>query len=901
MFKRSKICTGVLVALGGALLATPAWAQGERVEVTGSRIKRIDAEAANPVTVINRVEIERSGQISVADFLRNTVFNSQGSTVQASGSNTGSAATMNLRGLGSQYTVVLIDGRRATSGPQLQGGWTNINLIPTAAVERIEILRDSASAVYGADAIGGVVNIIMRKNYNGAAISVGYETPNYGEPGKTAAAVFGLSNDRGSVTIIADHESRNLLYNRKIRDKVPAALWNAGLSGFTSSARFTPNTAAGQAAIGAGTRSHPDAAKDPNNQILLNPDGSPQLGAGGGTQNAPRLPLYGFDHGATSAKEAALERYALTANARYAVTDSIEMFLRSSAVNTKTYGVYASAPVDRPNPLTIAADNPFNSFGYSGNLSYRFTPLGTRNTTIRDSLHEVTGGLRGSISVLGGADWEISAGHGRVRLSSVGENYGIGSVLQTLIDQGLFNPFDPTHPSVVANAGRIGHTALVDAEHRDISYNGHINFYDLFKLPGGSVQLVAGFERRESKLKVMYDSQSVAGNVFGSAGANTGGERDYNAVFAEALIPIIKPLNLKLAVRYDDYSDFGSQVSPQGGLEFRPMDSLMVRASYGKGFRAPTLDNLYGVTSNSNLNIPANAALNPPHPGGDVIAAQALAAYRAASGDTTYQPYRVDPFSASQQYLFRVGSNPTLGPEESTNWNVGIVFEPTNQVSVSLDVWQIEIDGVIASLPRPLIARDRPDLVTRAPSFLAPDGVTVLPGDIISAVAQVQNADKSEFSGIDLDVQYRDTLSFGRVSARVQWSHRLTDKYTPSGVATIDNKGQFGYPKDRGQLMLGYGTGPFDANFAVNFIGESGNKAAPRHSSGAYGAYFPDWTTFDLQVTYETPWKGKLTAGVRNLGDKFPSISSSLGFPNYDTTIYNSYGRTPYVRYEQRF
>lgn len=202
--KTNKLRDAVVLALAastgmaGTAFAQEAQKEGatnlDRIEVTGSRIKRVDVEGPSPVTVISRQDIETAGEISVADFLRNTVYNSFGSTRESSGSATGSQATISLRGLGAEYTLVLIDGRRMTKSAALDGGAANINLIPTAAVERIEILREGAGAVYGSDAIGGVVNIILRKDYEGLTFSAGYETPKVGPTGNTGSISGGISS-----------------------------------------------------------------------------------------------------------------------------------------------------------------------------------------------------------------------------------------------------------------------------------------------------------------------------------------------------------------------------------------------------------------------------------------------------------------------------------------------------------------------------------------------------------------------------------------------------------------------------------------------------------------------------------------------------------------------------------
>jgi iron complex outermembrane receptor protein len=174
MFKRSKVCSAALAALGGAVYLTsvPAFAQSQTIEITGSRIKRADVEGSLPVTVIKREELEASGSVTVAEFIRTTTFTSFGNFRPQSGSSAQGFSEANLRGLGSRRTLVLVDGRRVAKDPQV-GDAVDMNSIPMAAVERIEILTDGASATYGSDAIGGVINVILRKDFEGGVIQVG--------------------------------------------------------------------------------------------------------------------------------------------------------------------------------------------------------------------------------------------------------------------------------------------------------------------------------------------------------------------------------------------------------------------------------------------------------------------------------------------------------------------------------------------------------------------------------------------------------------------------------------------------------------------------------------------------------------------------------------------------------
>ncbi|MBX3602594.1 MAG: TonB-dependent receptor [Rubrivivax sp.] len=868
MFKRTKVCTAALVALGGAVAATslPTFAQ-DRVEITGSRIKRTDVEGPSPISVVSRAELDAAGEISVADFLRNNVYNSFGSAREASGSATGSQATVSMRGLGSEYTLVLLDGRRITPSGALSGASANINMIPTSAIERIEILREGAAAIYGSDAIAGVINIITKKDQQGGSITIGFEDPKTGPEGKTAGVSFGINSDKGNLTFVWDHQDRGMMYNREIGD-----LWRAAAprsswaSAFNSSANFfSPQT--GLVGV-AGCNQYPNSEQD------------------GG--------LCRFVHGNTSANEASLRRNALLVNGNYNLTDDISLFFRGLNSETQSMGVYAAAPVDTfP---TISANNPFNPFGVDGTLYYRFTPLGTRDSHRKDTIRDYTLGVRGSANVLGGLDWELAVGGGKSAQASINYNYGIGTTLQALIDANQYNPFDPTHPSVAAAAPSVGHTVFVESTTSTSGIDGSVSFQP-FKIGSRSVGFVAGFEARKDMLNQTYDAQSAAGNVFGSAGAGSIGRREYNAVYAEMLFPLMDKLNLTIAGRQDDYDDVGSKFSPRVSLEFRPIDSLILRGSAGKGFRAPSLADLYQAPSTTNLNSPPDASI--PHQGGDELACNALRTYRTANNDPTYQPYPVDPCATNGQYQWVISSNRFLKPEESRNYNIGLVFSPTPDFSVSLDYFDIEVTNIITSVPRALAFRYGDQGlagygVTRSAPIVTPAN-TQLPGVPQSILLPVDNGAVQTSKGLDLEVNYRlRTASIGQFGVQLNWAHTLEFNFTPKIGGMQERAGRANYPEDRALLGLSWGMGGFNAVLNTNYIS--------KHSNGTAATTVPEHVTYDLQVSYATPWKGRLTAGVRNLTDKLPPFRSALwGFPYYDNTLYNIYGRTPYVRYEQNF
>ncbi len=861
------LVTSITVATPAVVAQTQDSSTLDRIEVTGSRIKRTEVEGPNPVTVISRAEIEAAGEISVADYLRSNVYNSFGSARESSGSATGSQATISLRGLGSAYTLVLLDGRRMTTSAALDGGAANINLIPTAAVERIEVLREGAGAIYGSDAIGGVVNIILRKDYEGLSFSAGYEMPKVGPNGTTASVSGGISSERGNLTFVLDHQEREMMYNREIKDLVTGAGMPWGLSAFNSSANFwSPSTGI----VG-----------------VANCDTF---------ENSIRFSASHcrFDHGATSANESSLTRDSLLVNGTFNITDNTSFFFRGLSSRTSSLGVYAAAPVD--SFPTISASNPYNPFGVDGTLYYRFTPLGTRDSLRRDTMRDYNFGLRGSSDRLGGLDWEVGLSHGRVAQSSVNYNYGIASALQEAIDSGNYNPFDPTDASVAAAAPSVAHTVLVESEMVSKGIDGNVSF-TLFNIGDRPAGFVAGFEHREDRLSQVYDAQSAAGNVFGSAGAGGNGDRKYSAAYFEALFPILSSLNLTVAGRYDDYSDVGGKFSPRASFEFRPVDSLLFRGSWGKGFRAPTLMDLHGAAATTNLNSPPLASAGLP--GGDQLACNALTAYRTATGDTTYQPYPVNPCTTTDQYQWLLTSNPDLKPEESTNWGLGIVWSPTAALSFAVDYYDIKVENIITTLPRALaFAYGDQGLtyygVTRTADIVAPDG-TLLPGVPQQILLPLVNGAQRTVRGLDLEANWRiETAAAGRFRTQLTWSHMLEYNLTPPFTSEQELLGTAGYPKDRGQLALGWDRGSLSAALITNYIGKSSNDTANQA--------LPSWTTFDAQFTVATPWKGKVTLGVRNLGNKMPPFNSSLyGFPYYDNELYNIWGRTPYLRYEQNF
>ena len=857
---------GAAFALPAAVLAQDSATELDRIEVTGSRIKRVDIEGPNPVTVIERADLEVTGDISVADVLRAGTFNSFGSFQQASGSTAQSQATISLRGVGSQRTLILLDGRRIAGSPVLAGASTqNLNAIPFAAVERIEILRDGASAIYGSDAIGGVINIILRKDYEGLHFAAQFERPTRGEPDANSGSITGgISSDRGNLTFVIDHQERDIFFNRDRNTGIPGLNPAVGLSalGFPGSAYVYDSTDGSFSGDYVGLFADPQCPTALGANPLFPNSVLADLGDGD--------TLCQFNYAAVSANEASLRKDSLLVNGTFEISDNVTAFARISTLTGSSFGRYAPAPVTSPLP-TIAGDNPNNPFGGDALLLYRLVAGGNRDATARDHMLDVLVGFEGVVDWMGGADWELGFQHSRYEVDNIGSGYALAPLLQAAIDNGSFNPFgDPRDPEFQAAVRSFSHTAIQNSESRFAGMDGQLSF-DLFEMANGTASLATGFEYRDEMFFDLVDAQSADGNVQGTAGGNAQGERASYAIFAEAYVPLLENLSLQLAARYDHYNDFGNSTNPKLSVEYRPIEDLLLRASWGTGFRAPELSTLYQAPQQT---------------------------FTPAIDTVGCEQGLVLPFDPceSNQYEAYVQGNPNLTAEESTSWGFGAVWNPIDNLTLSLDYYDIELDQQIGNLPVQTIldleAAGNPlvdGLVIRNPANGSVDRIT----------APALNLSGFQTSGIDFEADYRLDSDWGTFNPFLTVSYvRKFDQEILPGDGFIDVRELLGFfaPDMRAQAGVNWSYGDFSAATTGTMIGDSELFVAGQN------VRIGTWTTWNLQASWSTPWKGKVTAGVRNIADRAPPLNNvAFAHPFYSNTQYDFYGRVPYVRYEQSF
>ena len=792
------------------------------------------------------------------------------------------------------------------------GSAQNLNVIPMAAVERVEILRDGASAVYGSDAIGGVVNIILRKDYEGMQMSaeVGRPTQSGGDE-NNYSLVGGITSGKGNITFSLDHSDQEIIFNGQ------RSFSNVGLSsfGFPGSFAIITTTGTGTSPVTFATFPDPRCPTAINTNAMFP---NSQINTGGNGR-------CNFNYAATSANEASLRRDSFFVNGNYQVSEDINFFARGTFSVTDSFGRYAPAPVTSPFP-TMSALNPNNptapfnpnppagvSPGVSTaglpaayplpfpgatdlsqidtngdgiadqtgpfNLSvfYRNVPGGFRDSQVETTLYDYLVGFEGTTDLLGGLDWETGFQYSRQTNDDTSAGLGFAGSLQAAIDNGSFDIFGVNGSTNPAIAASFGHTGFHNEETRIASGDFTVTF-DAFQLPSGPVPMAFGVEYRDEKFLQDYDAQQNAQNVFGSAGgADVQGARSVSALYGEANFPILSNLEASLALRYDSYTDFGTTVNPKVAVGYRPFDSLLVRASWGQGFRAPSMSQLYSSPSQSfNNAIDSTRCAADPAGGPNGRVLPTIPITTLATGNPCL----------STQYQNFTGGNAALMAETSRSSNWGAVWSPLDDLSFSFDYYNIDLTNQIGTLPlqtildNELAAGGMSPLVNRTPA-----------GKIFSILANNQNIAGTRTKGYDVDTRYSFSGgSAGDFTTQVQLSKVLEyefDSGNGNGFGRLP--GSFD-PDMRAQWNLNWGLGDFSGAIVANYVTSTQNGA---------GQSLDSWTTWDLQFGWATPWNGRVTVGARNLTDEDPPISTGLGNPNYSNQLHDVYGRVPYIRYTQ--
>lgn len=812
----------------------------EQFTVTGSRIKRIDTETPQPVVRITAGDFETTGFSSLGDAIRAMPMISGQSlvSVDAGTSFTPGVSSFNLRGLGNNNTLVLINGRRAA--PFATAGFNgfqtvfDFNSIPTAAIESLEVLKDGASAIYGSDAVAGVINVTLKKQFQGVTTELNFgNTFNTDSFERGAFMIFGTAGGKLSNVTTFDWREREAIYARDLSytdeaDGSPYGGFDQGSSrspiarvyGLTDRTRFP----GGRATFATPTSNPTLAAAVPHPAQLYNFQEEAQF--------TPAERMFGF--------------YTRTT---YDFTDTLSGFAELSFRRAEIDIDSASTPLattsekgDAPGGgIVFPASNPYNPFGEDiYDLRWRMTEVGNRLQQSQSDTPRVVLGLEGKLPM---EDWTWQTGWLYTKNSTENQqgNYVADRLVQdafngVVIDgQTLYaNPFGPNDPRII-DYMRVSNPTKDDFEVQTADFNVSGSLFDL---PGGSASLAVGGEtRRESMVNIRTGLNKTGGLVGGGEGSGSSGKRRVYAGYAELSLPVLPKVEVQLAGRFEDYSDFGSTTKPKVAVIFRPIPEVLVRGSFGQSFLAPNLAFLYTAQSTS---FTSNTLADPLRPN--------------------------DPRGQIKQLS---GGNPNLQPEDTDVTYGGLVLQPFvsrhdslfREFSLGVDYIKFDQENLLGRLSAEQILGNL-DLYSNLVIRNAP-----APGETVGTINAIsttwQNLNQAQYEAYDFNARWiLPEVSAGQFRFEVSWTHLVNYDFN-----NTDQDGTYSFPLNRANFTAAWKRGDWSASLYVNYIGAYEDNFAIGEIKEQY--------VVNPQVAFGGFKNTKITLGVRNVLNDAPPLDIS--------------------------
>jgi iron complex outermembrane receptor protein len=866
----------------------------EAVVVTGSLLRRTDTATPSPVTVQTSQQLKAQGITTVADAIRSLSADNSGSVPAAFGSGFAAGSTgVALRGLTVNSTLVMIDGLRNANYPLAddgQRGFVDLNSIPFNAVERIETLKDGASSLYGADAIGGVVNIIMKSNFQGMSADASYGTSQHG--GGDQYRFNGeighgdLDTDKYNVYLDVEYQK-----DQKIRIDQRGYPFNTfDLSGIPGGSNDNPQ-AGGSTFYGNVKRATLTTPGDITSGLAVPGAGNAwrplrTCGANAPLTTDTRTDDDGNSLGAYCAQNIASfgdvqpqqERAGVYGRFSFKPSEDFQGYLSVSYMQSKTVtdGTPSTISSSTPNNLSnltlpallsdgsLNPNNPFAAEGFNALIKYRFSDL-DNISRYNNHMARIVTGVKGNAM-----DWDYQANvvlaHGWLD----SEVNGFVSYKQLMADiaDGSYNFVDPSKNSQAVRDALSPTLAKTSKTNMD-----SINFVasrSVFALPGGDAQLGLGGEFRYESTK--DPALNPFNDAQGLGNARTEGEHTVASAFAELGLPVLNNLEVNLSGRYDHYSDFGGNFSPKIGLKYTPIKTVALRATYSKGFRAPSF----------------SEAGNSASQGFTTFSFQAdkYQAFRDAHGSNEYtKNYSLSSITTA---------NPDLKPEKSNSYTLGAVWAPTRSFSVSLDYYHIKKNNVIAqSSPATAIAayyagQAIPAGYTVVADAADPEHPTAQ-ARILSVASPYINADSLVTSGLDLNVQASVYLPYDvKLTSNLDATTIFDFKYTQDGT-TYNYVGKeapyvlssgAGTPKNRVSWSNTVERGPIHVTGTLSYVSGMREEDDSYTDGCLYGdtsegfnCRVKSFTTVDLTGAYDVTEKATVYADVMNLFDTGPMFN----------------------------
>lgn len=863
----------------------------DRVEVTGSNIHRTDIETASPVQVVTRQEIERTGKTTIAEYLQTLTADGSGSIPKSFGSGfAGGGSGVSLRGLGAGSTLVLMNGRRMAPFGLADDGqkvFTDLSTIPMEAVERVEVLKDGASAIYGSDAIAGVVNIILRKDFKGAVVKGSFggsgDGDGYARKGSLTAGFGDLNEDRYNIffNIEASKTDEILMSDRRDRRWIGTGdirPWGYGVSG----SQFLFGGITGAEAVGSGVGS------------VLNPATGRYESLPGCAQMSHVLPP---DPGGGCLWESG-QFQSLTPREKYinfftrgtfALSDNFEAYVEAGYSNKKTqfhrtpsqvsgaWG-YPGGPVNAnsgPGAVMLGANHPDNPFGVDVPLRYAAFDVGPRTIDTKNDYYRFLAGVKGTLGA-----WDVDVGvlHSETEL----RNQRRGFLRYSAVRSALTDPNSPFGYWRIGDNANLNSQALYDfiapTIYADASTSLDLVDFKgsrtLMDLPGGSMGLALGAEWRRQKAKLDPQSYTDLGDIIGLGYSAYDGTQEVAAAYAELLAPVTKTLELSGAVRVDSYKHGDTATTPKLGIKWSPIEQLAIRGTYAEGFRAPNPaeSGKGGSAGFTRVRDPVRCPGGTPVPG-------------ANQGD------------CSVPIAVITSPNPDLKPEKSKSYTLGFVVEPTSSTTLTVDAWQIKrSDEINSEQTATAVAQGR---VVRGNDLINGQPGT---GTLLATSARYINSAATTVRGVDVDVRQRFELgAYGKLLLDLQWTH--LDKFEREDVGgdrtefagthgNCDVTNCIGTPKDRINFGITWDRDVWSVSGVVNYIGSfkntafEGDTCASSFADGSdapRGCRIPKFYTFDLSGRWKPTESMEVFGSVQNLFDKIAPLDPlTYGANNYN-------------------
>jgi iron complex outermembrane receptor protein len=870
----------------------------QRVEITGSSIKRIDAETALPVQVLKREDIDKSGVTTAAELLKsisaNTAPLSDGASITDGTSGQRGFNGANLRGIGVSSTLVLLNGRRLANfaSPGDNSG-VDLNNIPAGAVQRVEVLKDGASAIYGTDAIGGVINFITRRDYTGIDANASVAGTQQGGAGKRTASISAghgsLVNDGFNVFGVLDVQQLDALRSSQrdfIRQRPLAANLPALMSSNTYPANIDVSSAQRAALVKAGVL---PAGATANRINPSAPDCAPPA-----TVYAPKGPggALGCSYDYMQDTEIYPESSKVGFVGRASVRLDADNQLFAEVMQSRSESRYILSPNPqrlRNLPVSVLPEKyrsvlsaPGLPATFSG-IRYRMTEAGNRTNEVTSDAQRLVLGATGAL-----AGWDYDVALSRAQNKAV-DAYVDGYVLYDKFDaavrNGTVNPFGPS-----SQAGRdLINSIKVNDEARaskgvSTALDGKMS-RTLMALAGGDMAVAIGGEVRREHSTFTPSALLLSNNIAGDrdTGLAAGSTTDIKAtddsrrvysLYAELNAPLSKEVEMQLALRRDHYSEVGNTTNPKFGVRWQPLRQLVLRGSAGTGFRAPSLSDLKRPTTYGS----ASSFLTDPQ--------------CVATGLDSID-------GCTDQYPVERRSNPHLKPEKSRQLSLGAVLEAGKQVTFTVDYWNIRKSDVISTLGEQIIV-DNPAKYNGKYIQRDEDGY------ITNILLQKENQGKLETSGLDIGADYRgQATAAGRFSANVSGTLILKyDRQFGPLEATRSNLGMFlndqVIQRWRHRASIGWDYGTLNLTLSNQFSSgytdqnttydPSSDKVLPSRKVKAYSLW-------DLTGSWAISKQLKLRAGVLNLANTAPPYSNQAYYflAGYDPTYTDPRGRSAYA------